>query len=314
MNRNIDVYVPEAFLTRFKHQQAPRVCREDLLMVDPANGYCVVAGRGEDVTVGDESFRFWQISSEERAFLEKTLPRKHRVALWSENGPILVLSDCLMASGALLFIRLHFAAELLPLALRSLGREEICLSPAFQRPCKTNAAGEEAAREILHDVLRYVDLIFDLTPTTGLAVTVISIANFSGCLLDCLSLPEQSPTFTRTDRLRLIAFLFCVFLQKRSEQALPAVSLRVPFSDMSVVRCRIELTTSMPSPLPPCVSHPLPPTLARLHGLRTFSLYREAGKTVAEAVFEGYPEAGSELPCRSATARTRMHFRIVFGE
>jgi len=312
MNRNVDVYVPEAFLTRFKHRQAPRVCQEDLIIADAANGYRVVAGRGEGVTVGEEITRLWQIPTEEVSFLEKTLPRKRRVVLWSDNGPILVLSDFLMASGALLFIRLHFAAALLPSVLRALGREELCLSPAFQRPCKSDEAHGEAARKILHEVMRYLDLIFDLTPTTGLAVTVIAIANFSGCLLDCLSLPEQSPCFTRTDRLRLIAFLFCVFLQKRSEQALPAVSLRVPFSDMPVVRCRMELTSSEPSPLPPSATPPLPPPLARLHGLRTFSFYREDGKTVVEAVLDGSPDW--EPPCRYAAARSCVRFRMVLGE
>ena len=58
---DIRSYLPEAFFLDPKKEAHMRVCREDVVLLDPADGYRVIAGRGKELQTGEFFAPFLQL-------------------------------------------------------------------------------------------------------------------------------------------------------------------------------------------------------------------------------------------------------------
>ena len=72
MNGQLRSYLPENILLDGKHQQHTRMCHEELAVIDPANGYRVIAYRGSIPLKEQNMQKLFGISAKETDFLECT--------------------------------------------------------------------------------------------------------------------------------------------------------------------------------------------------------------------------------------------------
>ena len=210
-------YIPEAFFLDQKDEDHMRVCREDLVLVDPADGYRVVVGRGKEILAGEPFAPLVRLSRSERQFLEQSLGRKMRLLLQGKNEPILVFADLLEASGLLLVICPRFDTENLKRGLALLGKSEFISSNRSEAGAPSPRNGDAAVCKYLQELFYYLDRIFSVSEELRLWTTAALIANLAGCHANFAAMPTEAVTPLPMDRLRLLAFLLCLFLSMREE-------------------------------------------------------------------------------------------------
>lgn len=210
-------YIPEAFFLDQKDKQHMRICREDLVLVDPADGYRVVAGRGKESLAGEPFAPLVRLSKSERNFLKQSLGRRMRLLLQGKNEPILVFSDLLEASGLLLVICPRYDTENLQRGLALLQKGEFVSSNGSGAGAPSPRNGDAAVCSYLQELFYYLDRIFSVSEELRPWTTAALIANLAGCRADFAAMPTEAVALMPTDRLRLLAFLLCLFLSMRED-------------------------------------------------------------------------------------------------
>lgn len=211
----VRAYVPELLMTEGKDQPHMRVCREECALLDPANKYRVLAGRGIDLKIGEPFAPFAALPASERDFMERALARTNRVLVNGKRGPLLIFGDLLPYSGLLFVVAPHFDERTLRRGLYWTAHAGFTAEiPIFEESLPLQREDEEVCRA-LEEMFYYLDRIFSDLPTPGLWTRTQLIANFAGCLLDQVQLPPEMPDIPRGERLRLTAFLLCAFFTMR---------------------------------------------------------------------------------------------------
>ena len=239
MKQQLNAYVPESLLTDEKQDRARRVCHEDFLIVDPADGFRVLVSRSRSPMQGKRLDKLFAIPSSEIQFLRNALSKSTRVLLMGgDSRALLVFGDLLRASGILLVLSPHADALAVARLLRHMGRSELAVSPALSQVSPIPHSGDDEVYEQLTELFFYLDRILSQSPRLGLRTKTHLIANFAGCILDDVAVPLDSLTCSSLERDRLIAFLLCAFLSLRTHDR--GVSAKTDDGDLPVLRYRVE--------------------------------------------------------------------------
>ena len=228
----ISSYVPESLFLDQKDEAHMRVCREDFVLVDPANGYRVVAGRGKGICEGEIFEPLRKMPKAEREFMERALARHRRIFLQGRDGPILVFGELLAASGLLLVLCPRFDVLSVRRGLLLLRKNEFACSEKLEEHAPTPRRGDVSVCDCLQEIFYYLDRILLPSKDTALWTSAALIANFAGCRADFGAMPAESVALLPHDRLRLSAFLLCLFLSMRNQSI--AASVRGELSESAV--------------------------------------------------------------------------------
>ena len=227
-------YIPEAFFLDQKGEDHMRVCREDFVLVDPADGYRAIAGRGKDLQIGTGFAPILRLSRSERAFLEANLGQNSRFLLRGKKEALLVFGDLLEASGLLLVLSPRFDAKSLQRGLALLQKGEFLSSGGVTARAPSPRNGDGAVCNYLQEVFYYLDRIFSPTDSLRLWTTASLIANLAGCRADFGAMPTEAIDLLPLDRLRLSAFLLCLFLSIRENATLATATGNVSDAEVSI--------------------------------------------------------------------------------
>lgn len=296
-------YLPELSFGEHKQESSTRICHEDFIVIDPSDGYRILAARGVALEEGTTLSKAWRVTKKELSYLECTLPRHRRVVLSGGNGPILVFGDLLDSTGLLFAVRPDWDAQTLLRGLRVLGIKNVVISPSFAEPNATIPI--EPLLNQISELFYYMDRIFDVQNDfqIGLWTRTILIANFAGCRLKCKDMPIDLPITSQMERERVTAFLICALLFMRKQSGAVRAS-GVP-EDPTLV-CRIELNPE------DCGNGRLPDeaqelAVLKLPAFRDFEMRREGGQLVLDALFR---EVTKKNAFRTAPPRV-LFWRMV---
>jgi len=214
---NVKSYVPEAFFLEGKDTSHARICREDCALVDPANGFRVVAGRGKEIALGEPYLPLCSLPSAERSFFQSTFAEHSHLLLDAGGSALLLFRDLLPASGLLLAVRLSHGAGEVRNALLLLRRADFVCSPAVCEASGKQIRAEESLCRLLSELFYYLDPILSPTESVGLWTRTALIAGFAGCSAEYGELPVETGALIPAEVLRLSAFLLCLFLTARAE-------------------------------------------------------------------------------------------------
>lgn len=239
MKQQLNAYVPESLLLDEKQERARRVCHEDLLIVDPADGFRVLVSRGRTPMQGKRLDKLFSIPAPEMQFLRNALSKSTRVLLMGgDSRALLVFGDLLRSSGVLLVLSPHADALAVARLLHHVGRSDFAVSPALSQVSPMPHSGDDEVYEQLSELFFYLDRILSTSPRFGLRTKTHLIANFAGCILDDVAVPLDALTCPTVEIERLIAFLFCAFLSLRTHDR--GVSAKTDECDTPVLRYRVE--------------------------------------------------------------------------
>ena len=252
MKQQLNAYVPESFLLDEKQECARRVCHEDLLIVDPADGFHVLVARGSTPMQGKRLDKLFAIPSSEMQFLRNTLSTSTRVLLMGGNSrALLIFGDLLRSSGILLVLSPHADASAVARLFNHMGRSEFVPSPALSQVSPVPHSGDDEIYEQLTELFFYLDRILSPSPRFGLRTKTHLIANFAGCILDDVAVPLDALTCPTIESERLVAFLFCAFLSLRMHDR--GASAKTDERDLPVLHYRVEpIADEDDRNLPPC--------------------------------------------------------------
>ena len=137
MAQSFRSYIPELTFHENKQEMPARCCHEDFVVIEPADKYRILLGRGLNVEASRSVVKVWKIPTSEIKWLEKTLFFHKRVLLNGENAPVLILGDFLDSTGLLFGVRPHMSMADLVSGLRYLGIRSVTLSPSIALPNAT---------------------------------------------------------------------------------------------------------------------------------------------------------------------------------
>lgn len=210
-------YIPESFFLEKKDRDHMRVCREDVVLIDPANNFCVVAGRGKEIREGEPYTPLDRLPKSEWNFLKQSLGKGNRLLVQGKNQAILVFGDLLSATGLLLIVCPHFDAVALRRGLLLLQRTDFVCSPALENGTPSPQQSDASVCEYLQSIFYDLDRILSPSHKIGIWTRAALIANFAGCPSEFRSLPVEDIPLAPSEKLRLSAFLLCLYLSIRAE-------------------------------------------------------------------------------------------------
>lgn len=236
-------YLPEIDLLKDKHGVGARILHEDCVVLDVQNGYRVIACRGEGLEIGAHFPSLCGLSDSDMSFWEAALCRHRRVLFNTTRGAALCFSELAENAGVLIVLLLHLSATDFLSALRSAEHNDIAVSPSLLSQPLPSAGYSFETREILDELFFYMDRIL-ANRDIGIMTRSLLIANFTGCQIDSSPLPVEHPPLSRTDEVRLTAFLFCVFLSLRSKNGNITATGVTHGDSTKAFRYRISVTTA----------------------------------------------------------------------
>lgn len=269
-------YIPEAFFLDRKDEAHMRVCREDLVLVDPFDEYRVVAGRGKELCLNEPFEPILQLPRSERKFLKASLGQKPHLLLRKKNKPLLVFGDWLESSGLLLVLCPNCDAESLQRALALMQRDDFACSEIASTNFPSPKHGDGAVLEYLQELFYYLDRIFSTSKELGLWTVASLTANLAGCRADFGAMTTEPLSLFPLDRMRLSAFLLCLFLSMREEASVASASASVSETEVSL---------SVSSVLPSGTASACGYRFLQLPAFRDILLSRRNGGWVLEASF-----------------------------
>lgn len=273
----IKSYVPEAFFLEQKDREHMQIFHETFALVDPANGYRVMAGRGKGIRADLPFAPLDDLLRSERDFLERSLASSPHVLLQSGDRAILVFGDLLPASGLLLVLCPTHGASSLRRALLLLQKNDFVCSSAQEKESTTPRQSDAAVYEYLRGIFYDLDRILSPSDSLGIWTRIALIANFAGCAVDVQALPVKAVSITSSEALRLSAFLLCLFLSIRAEATAVSAAGEDAATELSL---RVTLGDARAHE----ASKPELPFL-RLPAFRELSLLQRDGDWVLEASF-----------------------------
>ncbi len=278
MKQQLNAYVPESLLTDEKQDRARRVCHEDFLIVDPANGFRILVSRGRSPMQGKRLDKLFSIPASEMKFLRSALSKSTHVLLMGGNSrALLVLGDLLRASGVLLVLSPHADAHAVARLLGHMGRSDFAVSPAFSQVSPVPHSGDDEVFSQLTELFFYLDRILSPSPRFGLRTKTHLIANFAGCILDDVAVPLDALTCSPLESERLVAFLLCAFLSLRTHDR--GVSAKTDDRELPALRYRIEPITDETGSDAPSLELPF----LSLPAFRRFAMRKTNGTPALEA-------------------------------
>ena len=286
MAQSFRSYIPELTFHENKQEMPARCCHEDFVVIEPADKYRILLGRGLNVEASRSVVKVWKIPTSEIKWLEKTLFFHKRVLLNGENAPVLILGDFLDSTGLLFGVRPHMSMADLVSGLRYLGIRSVTLSPSIALPNATLPT-EEIVTQI-SELFFYIDRIFDPINRFGVGAWTRTrlISNFMGCRIENVDMPIREPRFLNVEYDRFSAFLICAFLEMRRRDGIVSAS---GSDEHTAFRCRVELT-----PIGRLIrSVDAQGGAAPLLGVpvfRNFTLRTENGRLVLEALLQDLPK------------------------
>lgn len=216
----LNSFVPEYLQMQDKHKNGARLCREDCVIVDAANRYRVLAGRGSGTETGVLLEELYGLPASEMLFLNQALYSHRRVLLCGSRGAVLIFAEHLQSTDLLLAVRSHLAPDTFFYALSFCGFLPSACSEAFSHLSVGAAALNEEACNAVTELFYYMERIFSITAQSLETVTrSLLIANFTGYRLEN---PDVLPSYrslsvSDTDTARLTMLLLCIFLILRKQ-------------------------------------------------------------------------------------------------
>ncbi len=210
-------YIPESFFLEKKDRDHMRVCREELVLVDPAQDFRVVAGRGKGIREGEPYGSLDRLPKSDREFLKRSLGNGNRLLLQGKDQAILLFGDLLSATGLLLIICPQFDAFALRRGLLLLQRTDFVCSPSLENTAPSPQQSDAAVCDYLQAIFYDLDRILSPSHKIGLWTRTALIANFVGCPSEFRSLPVEDVPLAPSEKLRPSAFLLCLYLSIRAE-------------------------------------------------------------------------------------------------
>ena len=297
---DIRSYIPESFFLEQKNRDHMRLCREDLVLVDPARNYLVVAGRGKGIREGERFELMERLPREETEFLNSSLGSASLVLLQAKGAALLVFGDLLSASGLLLILCPRFEATAVRRGLLLLQRTDFICSPTLENTAPSPQGSDAAVCEYLQDVFYYLDRILSPSHRIGLWTRAALTATFAGCPSEYRSLPVEDIPLPHPEKLRLTSFLLCLYLSIRAE------ALRACTEGEDSISS-IALSVSLYEPQGVTKTEGDYPFLS-LPAFRGITLHRQPYGWILEASFQKEPEKSA---LHSASAAL-IGLRIVF--
>lgn len=243
----IESYLPETLFLRDKHRLSARVCREEIAVIDPADGYRLLVCRGA-AQRKESLFRAYGIDRGEQKFLQNALQTEQRILLHSKAGELLVFADWLTPAGLLLAVLLPEPRGALIQALALIGQRDFAISPF---PAETSQAVIHPLDEVLDhldEIFYYLKGILSPSADIGLLTRAALIARLVGCQADCTSLPVEFPALLPCDTARLTAFLFCGLLALRNQSHPVVAEGTGTHAPARIFRCRLLFSDSLEMP------------------------------------------------------------------
>lgn len=242
MSQQLKAYIPESLLTDGKQEHTLRVCREDCLIVDPADRFRILVSRGTTSTVGKRLDAAYNVPVSEMRFLRETLTNRNRVLMMGHDGrALLVFGDLFRASGVLVVLSPYADAFAVARLLRHTGRSDFVFSPSLSSVSAAPHTEDEEIYEQILELFFYFDRILSPARQIGLRTRTHLIANFVGCVLDDVAVPLDSLDCSTAEQDRLVAFLLCAFLSLRAHDGVSART-ETP-SNEPILRYRVETMT-----------------------------------------------------------------------
>ena len=224
--RQINAYVSPDTLLDGKQESVFPIFREDLAILDPANGYTPIAARGLYL----KTEKTIEIPPAELDFLQSRLPHREMIAIHTRQGVLLVFSHLYSSCGLLPAILPHGSPSAVAYALSCLGSRRIELSPAVSAlSVKTNEA-DDIYRH-LTELFFLCTQVFEPSAETDFRLHCARVAHLAGCRANVAEFPIGSFPIALADLRRWTAFLLCVFLTLRGDSSI-GTALRLENADL----------------------------------------------------------------------------------
>lgn len=209
-------YVPEATFLRKKDRAAVRICREDCAVIDAANGFLILASRGERLTEGTDLRDALKMTEDDRLQFSNLLGTHKHFYMTADGLPLLIFSDFLSSTGLLLAVLPHAHPHAVLSALRLLNRTDFFLPPK-EKAEKCALSKLRLAADQLSDILYYTDRILQAySANLNNQYYLAHTAAFAGCALDFETVRAFARLNEPLKNPRTILFLLCTFLFLRN--------------------------------------------------------------------------------------------------
>ncbi len=233
-------YLPEIQLLEDKKKDGVRLLREDCAVLSVEHDFQPIAYRSALQREGRVPADWLIADSKKRALLRRAAQMNETVLLTGKADCLMVFQSLLEATGTVFVVRAPFSAAALSRALHLCGRNCTVLPEPGLGDVRGATLTDELCRW-LEEILFYTDRIFrDISLCAMTRAQIIS--EFLGCRTDRFSLPTEHLPISRTDDLRLTAFLLCVFLSLRARDGRLAAELAPSEDGQLPLACRVHLT------------------------------------------------------------------------
>jgi hypothetical protein len=270
----IRAYVPNsAYLDQKQEIACPRFY-EDFALLEPGQHYQVLASRGLTLKP-DYKLR---IPPSEIDFLERNLLHAEIIAVKTEEGILLVLTDLLSSTGLLPVILPHGDPGAVAYAVACIGENKIRLSPSVLASASPSKDAESIYAH-LSETLSLCDRVLTPDPDRDFRLHCAHIAMLAGCRANVIDLPIGHYPLHAGDHARWTAFLLCVFLSLRGDSA-KGSRLSLEHADLQEFQIRLSHQSEHQR------KTPVTDTLYRFLTLPAFSKYvltNERDRFVIEA-------------------------------
>ncbi len=205
--------MPEITFRQGKNEPHGRAFFDDLLILDTADSYRVLAARGVRITRGKPLTEIYRLSIPSKRLMKKPfLPTDaYRVVACGSGASLLLFPQLLPAAGLLVAVRIPLPPVRLAESI-SLMQETELLSPFSSRRDRLRTTVPAKLEELFY----YINRIFFSEEQVSLYTLLQLVANFTGCRLGTASSVPMLPlNFSDIEWKRLTAFLLCAFLTIR---------------------------------------------------------------------------------------------------
>ena len=251
MKSQFSSYIPESLSLKGKDLTHVPIFCEDCVLADPSHGYRVLGYRGKENLSAQTLPCAFGLSKKETDFLESALALRRPVLLLGSPCAVLCFGDLLDGGGILVAVRFHQSPAAVYRGASMWAPNGVICSPAFHDLGTAKGEETEEAFHRLREIMRSMELL--VSGEVDPLELCRRAAAFSGCRLQ-LPAGEKSKTALKgAERLRLAAFLLCVFLRARSWSEGTAASGETE-EKTPCYRLRVELSAH-PSKQPRDLSH-----------------------------------------------------------
>lgn len=205
--------MPEVSFRQGKNEPHGRAFLDDLLLLDTADSYRILAARGAKILRGKPLGEVYRISAAAKRTMQKPfLPTDtYRVLSGGSGASLLLFPQLLDPTGLLVAVRIPLPPVRLAEYISLVTGTDL-LSPFSLRREQLRTTVPAKLEELFY----YANRIFLTEEQVSLHTLLQLIANFTGCCLgEIYSVPMLPISFSGADWRRLIAFLLCAFLTIR---------------------------------------------------------------------------------------------------